>query len=369
MVGTKMAIAAFGWMKRYRAELKLALRTTLAGLITFALAHLLQLPQGYWAVLTSVIIMQASIGGSLKAVIDRMLGTFAGAVWGVIVTLAVPHQGIVALALTLTLALGPLAVVAALRPAYRIAPVTAIIVLLSTSSQLGPLTYAIDRVLEIGLGCLVGFAVSLFVLPARAHRLLTEAAASAVESLAELTAIELHDPTAATDRAAMAGAHLRVRRAIAQVEALVEEAKRERANGLTDAADPEPVARNLRRLRHDLASAGRTLAEPLAAPGGEQLAGPLADLRQAILAFFAGCAAAFTGNLPPPPLDAVDVALDGLNAAMTGLRRSGRLRELSVDQAAQIFGLVFVLQQLRANLRDLADRVTESAGARTAPAP
>ncbi len=363
-----MTIAATGWMKRHGAELKLALRTTLAGLITFALAHLLQLPQGYWAVLTSVIIMQASLGGSLKAVVDRLLGTFAGAVWGVMVTLAVPHHGDIALALTLILALGPLAVVAALRPAYRIAPVTAIIVLLSTGSQLGPVTYAIDRVLEIGLGCVVGFAVSLFVLPARAHRLLAEAAGSAVERLAELTAIELHDPTAPTDRAAMAAAHLSLRRAIAQVEGLVEEAKRERANRLTDAADPEPVARNLRRLRHDLAAVGRTLAEPLAAPGGEQLARPLSDLRQAIIEFLAGSAAAFASGLAPPALEGVDSAVDGFNASMSELRRSGRLRELGVDQVAQIFGLAFVLQQLRANLRDLADRVAESAGAPRTPA-
>ena len=62
-------------MERRGGELRLALRTTLAGLITFALAELLNLPQGYWAVLTSVIIMQGSVGGSLKAGIDRLIGS------------------------------------------------------------------------------------------------------------------------------------------------------------------------------------------------------------------------------------------------------------------------------------------------------
>jgi uncharacterized membrane protein YccC len=64
-----------GFMERRGGELRLALRTTLAGLITFALAELLNLPQGYWAVLTSVIIMQGSVGGSLKAGIDRLIGS------------------------------------------------------------------------------------------------------------------------------------------------------------------------------------------------------------------------------------------------------------------------------------------------------
>ena len=123
-----------GFMAKRGGELRLALRTTLAGLATFALAEAMQLPQGYWAVLTSVIIMQGSVGGSLKAGIDRLIGSFAGAIWGVAVTLAIPHHGIPTLGLALVVALGPLALVSALKPSFRIAPVTAIIVLLSTSS-------------------------------------------------------------------------------------------------------------------------------------------------------------------------------------------------------------------------------------------
>lgn len=44
------------WLRNRGGELKLALRTTLAALVTFALGHLLGLPQAYWAVLTSVIV-------------------------------------------------------------------------------------------------------------------------------------------------------------------------------------------------------------------------------------------------------------------------------------------------------------------------
>ena len=79
---------------------RLALRATLAGLVTFALGHVLKLPQAYWAVLTSVIVVQASVATSLKAVVDRMLGTVAGAIWGGIVTLVIPHHGPVALGAT-----------------------------------------------------------------------------------------------------------------------------------------------------------------------------------------------------------------------------------------------------------------------------
>src|SRR2546429_3061632 len=80
------------WLQGWSGVLRLVLRTTLAGLITCTLAHLLELPQAIWAVLTSVLIMQASVGASLQASLDRMLGTVAGAIWGVSVTLAIPHR-------------------------------------------------------------------------------------------------------------------------------------------------------------------------------------------------------------------------------------------------------------------------------------
>jgi len=84
--------AVFDWLARHRLEAGLTVRMSAAGLITFAVAHCLGLTQIYWAVLTAVIVMQASLGGSLKAMLDRLVGTIGGAGWGVAVTLTLPHQ-------------------------------------------------------------------------------------------------------------------------------------------------------------------------------------------------------------------------------------------------------------------------------------
>ena len=354
--------ALSGFMERRGGELRLALRTTLAGLATFALAEALRLPQGYWAVLTSVIIMQGSVGGSLKAGIDRLIGSFAGAIWGVAVTLAIPHHGIPALGLALVVALGPLALVSALKPSFRIAPVTAIIVLLSTSSlQADPVPYAVDRVLEIGLGCVVGLAVSLLVLPGRAARLLAEAAAVVLQGFAELVEIVLRDLATPLDRAALLEIHRRLRRAMARVETLAGEAKHERTNRLSDAPDPEPVLRNLRRLNHDLTAVGRAGMTAMPAQGRQHLAEPVKGLRQAIVEFLTKAAEGFAVGKPPPSLAAVDAALAALGVAVTAMRQSGALREQSGEAVAQIYGLTFALQQLRENLGDLAERVAERA--------
>jgi uncharacterized membrane protein YccC len=359
-VGEMNRQAIVDWLGRHATELRLALRTTLAGLITFVLAHLLQLQQGYWAVLTSVIIMQASLGGSLKAVLDRLVGTLAGSFWGVAVSLAIPHRGLLSLGVMLALALGPLALAAALRPSYRIAPVTAIIVLLSTASaQEGPVAYAFDRVLEIALGSLVGFAVSLLILPARAHGLLANAAAETLRDFGELLQVLLQDLAQAPDRAAVLAIFERVRKSIASAEALAEEAKRERANRLTDAPDAEPVARNLRRLRHDLTAISRAVTAPLPQPAAARLSDAARALGQAMGGFLAAAAAALAGGKPPPSLEGVDAALAAFQESLTALRQSSALPNLSVDAVSRIFGLVFALQQMRENFAELSERIAE----------
>src|SRR6202521_6147366 len=97
------------WLRRRGAELRLSLRMTAAGLITFALAEPLHLSQGYWAVLTAVMVIQSSVGGSLKASLDRFIGTLGGAVYGAVVGSLIPHADTaVALGMVLAVALAPL---------------------------------------------------------------------------------------------------------------------------------------------------------------------------------------------------------------------------------------------------------------------
>src|ERR1700675_418799 len=67
------------WTRRHGSELRLAARTTIAALLAFGIADLLHMAQIYWAVLTAVIVMQANLGGSIKATFDRLAGTVGGA--------------------------------------------------------------------------------------------------------------------------------------------------------------------------------------------------------------------------------------------------------------------------------------------------
>src|SRR3954451_22792818 len=123
------------WLTRYQLEARLTLRMSAAGLIVFVLAQLLDLARDYWAVLTAVIVMQASVGGSLKAMVDRFLGTIGGAAWGAAVTSALPHGAPLSTGVALVVALVPLASLVAFRPTFRVAPVTAVIVFLGAPAK------------------------------------------------------------------------------------------------------------------------------------------------------------------------------------------------------------------------------------------
>ena len=100
-----------------------------------------------WAVLTSLIVTQMSVGRSLKATRDYMLGTVGGAIYGGAIAVLIPHSGEGGLLALLVLAVAPLAFIGAINPSLNAATVTAVIVLLVPAmSHANPLDSTIDRV-------------------------------------------------------------------------------------------------------------------------------------------------------------------------------------------------------------------------------
>ena len=101
-------------------------------------------------------------------------------------------------AAALVLALVPLAILGALSPGYRMAPISAVIVLLGGP---GPdaevLSQGFDRVLGVAIGCGAGVLVSMLVLPARASR----AAVTTAGEIAQLMADQLRALTSGGDPA------------------------------------------------------------------------------------------------------------------------------------------------------------------------
>lgn len=357
--------ALVAWFGARETEVRLAIRMAVAGTLTFAIAILLGLQQGYWAVFTAVIVMQASLGGSVKATVDRLIGTLGGALYGGAIALIVANQGAAAVGLGVAAALLPLGFVAGIDARFRVAPVTAVIVLVSPFGQEGidPLWFTVDRIFEIALGSVVALAVSLVVLPGRAHALLSTATAKYLAIAADFFAVILGGFDAPVDAAELRRLQMASRRAVTAVETVADEASRERNAHLAGGPDPEPVARTSLRVRSDIIMLARALTvlppEPILSRLRPHVAAIAAEGRAALRAL----GSAYAANAMPPSLGPLDAALKSYDTEIAAIRADRALSAHPDDTAERVFALGFALGQFRKDLGDLADRAAEFARA------
>src|SRR5215472_9991382 len=144
-----------------KTQLGLAIRVTVAAATAYVVATAFHLLLPLWAVLTSLIVTQMSVGRSLKATRDYMLGTIGGAIYGGAIAVLIPYSSEAGLLGLLVLAVAPLAFIGAINPSLTAATVTAVIVLLIPSlHHSDPLASTIDRVSEVAVGAVTGLVVS-----------------------------------------------------------------------------------------------------------------------------------------------------------------------------------------------------------------
>jgi uncharacterized membrane protein YccC len=318
------------------------------------------LTQVYWAVLSSVIVIQGSVGGSVRAGLYRLAGTVGGAFWGAVVAGLLPHNNPRALAIALLVAVAPLSVVTAFRIDYRVAPITAIIVLMGAAlQQAAPFSAALERVFEITLGSAVAVVVALFLFPARAHALFARSVSEAVADMARIVSMLAEVHGQGVDREALLKLQLHCSAAIAKAGARAAEAKVERANRLTDGPDPEPLSRTLRRLRHDMAM----LARALVAPFPEAMQSPFADELSAVLhavaAWLSGMSESLSLGKEAPSVHDMKAALEDLRSAIAQVSEKRFTSSTEKEDIRRVFVLLFIFDQTLQNQQDLSDCARE----------
>jgi uncharacterized membrane protein YccC len=141
-----------------RRELVHAARTALAATASLLMAQLFRLPEAYWAAITSMIVMQSTLGAAwtvskqrlagtaVGAALGALLATYAGANWAVFGA-GVFAAGVICAILRLE------------RNAFRYSGITLAIVLL-VARTLPVWMIAIHRFVEISLGIAVGLAAT-----------------------------------------------------------------------------------------------------------------------------------------------------------------------------------------------------------------
>ena len=153
------------WLPSVRftaATLHQAIRLLVACGLAAGAAWLLGVPEGYWTLITAVVVMQPDLSHTLTAGRDRVLGTLVGAAFG-LVLIALRQQGWPTVPLFIA-GLIPVALLTALWPALRLAGTTLVVVFLIPADG-DPYTRPLFRVLDILIGVLACLAVSVLIFP------------------------------------------------------------------------------------------------------------------------------------------------------------------------------------------------------------
>ncbi len=341
-----------------RVQLRLSLRMTVAAVLAYGLSQLLHLPWALWAVLTSVIMTQMSVGKSLIATIDYMIGTLGGGIYSGLVGMIMPHSTNLQIAITLAIAIAPLSLLASSNSRFAAAPFTAVMVLLlPTITHASTAQSAFFRVIEVAVGCMTSLAVSFLVLPQRAHSLLYEAVARILARMADLLPVlvaDLHARRPDTPARRLQGEIGAAFRQLATVNA---EAARERSAYFNTDPDPQPLVDVVLRLRHDIVMMGRAATEPLPPDILQRLDGPIEQFGVTARDFLLRSADALIGRGAPPPLLEVETALAAFSEVFSSIRREGLLRNLPTDTVERVFALAFSFEQMRADFAALASNI------------
>lgn len=351
---------------------KAGLRTAVAGGLAWFVAQFLGLPQGYWSVLTAIIVMQTRLGASLKAAGDRMLGTLAGAAFGFVVALVTPSTPYWTL-IGLLFSIGVLGMLAAYRPSFRIAPMTAAILLISAPSHAVALISATHRVIEIVIGCAVGVLVSMVVAPARSDTILRAEARHALALLAQLVGLEVVSRTSQTDDEGIAKVSEEIYASYRKIGTLSQEAQEEHASHMSRGGlDPDRLRHCLRDLRTSVFFLRRVTRLPWPASLGDAMIAPTRAATGAIGAFLRSAGDALTGQVEAPSIDRLEDAFAAFSAAAHATLDhaeppssepggSGSTMQTS-DESATVYvsNLSFALEQVRYSLEKLAECITDS---------
>ncbi|WP_281982624.1 FUSC family protein [Thalassorhabdomicrobium marinisediminis] len=339
-------------------QIKHALRMVVSGAGAYLLVFLLGLQVDFSAVITAIFVTQSNVGGSYRVAVEQFFAAIAGAVCGAGAAALILPQDPMWMSLALVVALTPLALLGALSPGFRVAPISAVIILLNGPIlELDTLTLALDRVLGVSLGCAMGVLVSLTVLPSRAFPAAVDTAAGICSLLArQLAVLAQRAPTARGQHGRLAA---QVREQIMQLADLAEAAEHERRGRTKRHVGAPRLLRTLRRLRHNtdmLRRAGRDIGDD-ALP--ESIAAPWCHAAGAAAQTLNSIAALLAGEKVPEDFDTLTPAVRAYLGTLEEIRKSGETATLPPATLRRMFGIGFTLDQFRRDIGDMIEIAQE----------
>jgi uncharacterized membrane protein YccC len=136
-----------------------AARTAIAATASFLIARLFALPEAYWAPIITLVIMQSTLGATLRISGERFIGTLLGAIAGGLLARYFPPGWWISVFALGVFVLGILCPLLKLQNSYRFAGITLAIVMLIPHIA-APWIVALHRFIEVSIGIVVGLTVT-----------------------------------------------------------------------------------------------------------------------------------------------------------------------------------------------------------------
>jgi len=146
------------WPRADRRELVHSVRTAIAAVLALLIGRLCKLPESYWAAITTLIVMQSTLGAALTISKQRLAGTALGAAMGALFA-TYARQNVTVFGVGIFLSGVICALLHMERNAYRYAGITLAIVMLVARAQ-PAWVIAVHRFIEISLGISVGLLMT-----------------------------------------------------------------------------------------------------------------------------------------------------------------------------------------------------------------
>lgn len=168
-----------------RDHVRHGIKVGIASVLAYVLSLQAGLPYAFWAVITTVIVMQMHVADSIRMSVYRFTGTAMGAAIGIIMILVLPPTPMYTL-LGIFLGTGLCAYLTRYNERFRMAAITVSIVFLTSIGEDGRIPFTLYRVAEIGIGVTCAFLVAVFIWPNRTGEKLRSRLLAQYEETAEL---------------------------------------------------------------------------------------------------------------------------------------------------------------------------------------
>jgi uncharacterized membrane protein YccC len=352
-----MACQSFSPWARESRSIKQGVKTGLAGAIAYSIYAGWNLPEGYWAVFTALVVTQANLGASWKAALYRTIGSTTGALAAALL-IPILGRGVLRAGIVLFILASIFGYLTALHPSFSAAGFTvAIILVFSTREE--PWHLAWYRVLYTLLGAVVAFGVGVLIWPVRAREELCTKLANILEGSGTLyravTGAALEAVNNEDEIQQLSHRLHNLRRGITQE---MDEARSEVAFSRFDRGAYQVFVDLTDQLRRRLTAMAEDSSLYVHAGMQPELLPSLPALAERTARAFSDLAAAVRApdkQIRPPT--GLDMAVRNLDADLAQLRQQRATVPFALDRMLPFWSLVFNLREVAQDLRQLASSV------------